>query len=100
MAVTEKCDVYSFGVLAFEVLMGKHPEELISCLQSEAAVKTFHYKNVLDRRLSPPICRNVGDKLASVMKTAVSCSMLANPQSRPTMPSVTKLLEMQVYADD
>ncbi|KAK9019255.1 hypothetical protein V6N11_053781 [Hibiscus sabdariffa] len=29
MVVTEKCDVYSFGVLALEILMGKHPGELL-----------------------------------------------------------------------
>ncbi|THG11015.1 MDIS1-interacting receptor like kinase 2-like [Camellia sinensis] len=34
MGVIEKCDVYSFGVLALEVLMGSHPGELISSLKS------------------------------------------------------------------
>ncbi|KAF6141749.1 hypothetical protein GIB67_027927 [Kingdonia uniflora] len=34
MRVTEKCDVYSFGVLALEVLMGKHHAEFISSLTS------------------------------------------------------------------
>nr|GMC82454.1 MDIS1-interacting receptor like kinase 2-like [Ipomoea batatas] len=29
MEVTEKCDVYSFGILALEVIMGKHPGDLI-----------------------------------------------------------------------
>ncbi|TYI08770.1 hypothetical protein ES332_A09G024400v1 [Gossypium tomentosum] len=28
MVVTEKCDVYSFGVLALEILMGKHPGDI------------------------------------------------------------------------
>ncbi|KAH7858318.1 hypothetical protein Vadar_022355 [Vaccinium darrowii] len=36
MAVTEKCDVYSFGVLTLEILMGSHPGELISNLCSSA----------------------------------------------------------------
>ncbi|XP_061994885.1 MDIS1-interacting receptor like kinase 2-like [Rosa rugosa] len=29
MAVTEKCDVYGFGVVALEIIMGRHPGELI-----------------------------------------------------------------------
>ncbi len=34
MVATEKCDVYSFSVLVFDVLMGKHPGELITDLHS------------------------------------------------------------------
>ena len=34
MAVTEKCDIDSFGVLIIEVLMVKHPGELITNLHS------------------------------------------------------------------
>ncbi|PON61565.1 Tyrosine-protein kinase, partial [Parasponia andersonii] len=32
MKVTEKCDVYSFGVLTLEVMMGKQPGDFISSL--------------------------------------------------------------------
>ncbi|KAJ6952920.1 hypothetical protein NC653_041915 [Populus alba x Populus x berolinensis] len=35
MKVTEKCDVYSFGVVTMEVMMGRHPGDLISTLSSE-----------------------------------------------------------------
>ncbi|CAH1413982.1 unnamed protein product [Lactuca virosa] len=28
MVATERCDVYSFGIVALEVIMGKHPGEL------------------------------------------------------------------------
>ncbi|XP_028758646.1 MDIS1-interacting receptor like kinase 2-like [Neltuma alba] len=44
--VTEKCDVYSFGVLALEIIMGKHPRDLImSCFSStsSSATPTTHY---------------------------------------------------------
>ncbi|KAJ4850321.1 hypothetical protein Tsubulata_005838, partial [Turnera subulata] len=34
MKVDEKSDVYSFGVVTLEIIMGKHPEELISSLSS------------------------------------------------------------------
>ncbi|KAK9930096.1 hypothetical protein M0R45_027153 [Rubus argutus] len=34
MEVNEKCDVYSFGVLALETIMGRHPGDLISSLSS------------------------------------------------------------------
>ena len=38
MEVNEKCDVYNFGVLALEVIMGKHPGELISFLSSLSTI--------------------------------------------------------------
>ena len=78
MAVTEKCDVYSFGVLALEVVMGKHPEELLSCIQS-GNVRRIEYKNVLDRRLSPPGSDKIGDKLGLIVELGVSC-LIANPE--------------------
>lgn len=93
MVVTLKCDVYSFGVLALEVVMGKHPGELISGLHS-GAVQRLKYKDVLDPRLSPPANYNVGAELASIVNIAVSC-LNEDPQSRPTMRSVAKFLETQ-----
>lgn len=47
MEVTEKCDAYSFAVLALEVLMGKHPGDLIFAFQSSTG-KNILLKDVLD----------------------------------------------------
>ena len=98
MAVTEKCDVYSFGVLALEVLMGKHPGELISCLNS-GSDQSIQCNDVLDPRIVLPTRQETADKLALAMDIAISCLAL-NPESRPTMQSVAKQLEMQVHTDN
>ncbi|KAL4594550.1 hypothetical protein ACB092_12G026900 [Castanea dentata] len=94
MAVTEKCDVYSFGVLVLEVLMGKHPGELITNLNSPTSTSA-PLKDVLDDRLSPPKSLKIADELALVQNLALFC-LRANPQSRPTMCSVCRQLEKQV----
>ncbi|KAF6167186.1 hypothetical protein GIB67_029824 [Kingdonia uniflora] len=56
MRVTEKCDMYSFGIFMLEVLIGIHPGELISSLTSSSSPKGQNVllKDILDRCLSPP----------------------------------------------
>ena len=93
MVVTEKCDVYSFGVLTLEVVMGKHPGEFIFSLNSNS-VRSINYEELLDPRLSPPTCQDVADKLAAAMGLANSC-LAVNPEYRPTMRSVAGLFEMR-----
>nr|XP_048325535.1 MDIS1-interacting receptor like kinase 2-like isoform X2 [Ziziphus jujuba var. spinosa] len=92
MVVTEKCDVYSFGVLALEVLMGKHPGELIFSLHYSSSVESMHHKDVLDPRLPPPATQDVDDKLDLIMRVAISC-LSPNPDARPTMRTASELLE-------
>lgn len=97
MVVTEKCDVYSFGVLALEIVMGKHPGEEITRLQNSADVgRDIRYEDLLDHRLSPPATRDIADKLALIMELANSC-LSADPQSRPTMSTVAKLIERKAF---
>lgn len=92
MAVTEKCDVFSFGVLAFEILTGKHPGDLVSYIQTSNDRK-MDFKEMLDPRLpSPP--KNVLKELVLVGNMALSC-LQTNPQSRPTMRSIAQMLEME-----
>ncbi|THG05590.1 hypothetical protein TEA_011699 [Camellia sinensis var. sinensis] len=89
MEVNEKCDVYSFGVLALEVIMGKHPGDLISFLSSSSSSSStstaqgIFLKDVLDQRLLPP--RNqMAEQVVVVAKLAFAC-LHTTPLSRPTM---------------
>nr|POE92907.1 isoform 2 of probable leucine-rich repeat receptor-like protein kinase [Quercus suber] len=55
MKVSEKCDVYSFGVVTLEVLIGRHPGDLISSLLLSSFASSAHdvlLEDVLDERLA------------------------------------------------
>jgi len=95
MEVTEKCDVFSFGVLCLEIIMGKHPGDLISSLLSSSSAAITHnllLVDVIDQRPSHPHESVVGDVIL-VSNLAFSC-LSENPSSRPTMDQVSKTLMM------
>ncbi|KAK1354103.1 putative leucine-rich repeat receptor-like protein kinase [Heracleum sosnowskyi] len=52
MVVTEKCDVYSFGVVVLEVLMGRHPGDLLSTFTNQKSTDNRMMNDILDKRLS------------------------------------------------
>ena len=94
-----KTDFFSFGVVTLEVLMGRHPGDLISYLSSlslspsSPSSSTSYFsllKDVLDPRLSPPTDQVVED-VVFAMKLAFAC-LHANPKSRPTMRQVSQAL--------
>lgn len=89
MMVTEKCDVYNFGVVALEVIMGAHPAELILSLSARIGQKTL-LKDVLDRRLPTPI-GEMEKEMASAVMLALAC-IRADAKSRPTMRCVSQEL--------
>ena len=105
MQVNEKCDVFSFGVVTLETLMGRHPGDLISflsspfssfspsCSSSSATVNHLQLKDLLDQRLPPPR-KQTAAEVVSIVKLASLC-LHANPQSRPSMQQVSKELSTQ-----
>ncbi|XP_052287638.1 MDIS1-interacting receptor like kinase 2-like isoform X5 [Citrus sinensis] len=92
MKVTEKCDVYSFGVLALEVIKGKHPGDFISLISSSSLNLNIALDEILDPRLPIP-SHNVQEKLISFVEVAISC-LDESPESRPTMQKVSQLLKI------
>ncbi|RVW27708.1 MDIS1-interacting receptor like kinase 2 [Vitis vinifera] len=101
MKVDNKTDVYSFGVVTLEVIMGKHPGELISSLLSSASSSSSSpstvdrrlLNDVMDQRPSPPV-NQVAEEVVAVVKLAFAC-LRVNPQSRPTMQQVGRALSTQ-----
>ncbi|CAL5387471.1 unnamed protein product [Camellia sinensis] len=88
MVVTEKSDAYSFGVVALETIMGRHPGELLSSLESLSA-QNIMLINVLDPRLPPPTNPIVVGSIVLVARMAIAC-LCSEPRSRPTMLRVSQ----------
>ena len=91
MRVTEKCDVYSFGIVTLEVLLGIHPGDLLSSLSSTTC-QTILLKDVLDNRLSLPTSQ-VATTIVEAVILALRC-LDTNPQNRPTMQNVAQRLSV------
>ncbi|KAL3739771.1 hypothetical protein ACJRO7_021101 [Eucalyptus globulus] len=95
---TEKCDVYSFGVIALETIMGKHPGDHVSgeCSSSTQTKSLTLLKDVLDQRLLPSrLCLQDAQDVVSIAKLAFAC-LQADPRLRPTMAQVSRELRIQV----
>lgn len=107
MEINEKCDVYSFGVLTLEVIMGKHPGDFVLSLLSassssfSASQSTTHHdislKDIMDPRLPFPTNKQVAEKMVLVAKLALLC-VDPNPQLRPTMRQISdQFLKQRPY---
>ena len=97
MEVDEKCDIYSFGVITLEIVMGKHPGDLISLLSlpfASSSTSTPHdvlLKDVLDQRLAHP-SNEVAKEVVMVTKIALAC-LHTNSQYRPTMQQIYQKIQ-------
>ncbi|VAH00122.1 unnamed protein product [Triticum turgidum subsp. durum] len=90
--VTEKCDVYSFGLVVLELVMGKHPRDLLdgSLASGEEAMLV---KDILDQRPTTPTTTEE-KSLALLVNLAFSC-LESSPQARPTMQKAYQMLIQQ-----
>ncbi|KAF5933542.1 hypothetical protein HYC85_029713 [Camellia sinensis] len=88
MVVTKKCDAYSFGAVALETIMGRHPGELLSSLASQSNPNVMLI-DVLDPRLPPPTDPVVVGNIVLVAMMAFAC-VHSKPRSRPTMQCVSQ----------
>ncbi|XP_057737394.1 MDIS1-interacting receptor like kinase 2-like [Arachis stenosperma] len=93
MVVTEKLDVFSFGVLALEVISGKHPGDVVLHLKASSE-SNINMIEVLDPRLSHPTNEHILKELTTIANISLSC-LQTSPQSRPTMRSIARLLPIE-----
>ncbi|KAK4851889.1 hypothetical protein QYF36_019193 [Acer negundo] len=84
MVVTEKYDIYSFGVVVLEALMGRHPGELVSLLDQNVMLI-----DILDPRMSPPADQMVMQGIVLASTIAFAC-LRSEPKLRPTMNRVSQ----------
>ncbi|PHT39591.1 hypothetical protein CQW23_18445 [Capsicum baccatum] len=92
------CDVYSSGVLALEIIKGKHLGEYITVLANSSTMDHHvQLSDFLDERLPYPEDR-VNELLVFIIKIASSC-LVETQKSRPTMQFIShKLSSMDAYA--
>jgi len=91
MEVNEKRDVYSFGVLALEILFGEYPGDFVTSLSSSSNIidLTLDIPSLmakLDQRLPYPLA-NIAEEIVLTLRMANAC-LTQRPSYRPTMEQV------------
>lgn len=94
--ITEKCDVYGFGILILEVVTGKRPVEymeddvIVLCDMVRGALEEGRIEECIDGRLQGnfPV-----EEAIPVVKLGLICASQV-PSNRPDMEEVIKILEL------
>lgn len=96
MKVTEKCDIYSYGVVLLELLTGKTP---VQPIEQGGDLVTWVKKHIREHSLTSEILderleldeKGTVEHMIIVLKIALLCTNL-NPSERPTMREVILML--------
>ncbi|XP_057979363.1 probable LRR receptor-like serine/threonine-protein kinase IRK [Malania oleifera] len=94
--ITEKCDVYGFGVLVLEVVTGKRPVEymeddvVVLCDMVRAALEDGRVEECVDEKLQGKF---PAEEAIPVMKLGLICTSHV-PSNRPEMGEVVNILEL------
>ncbi|XWS74511.1 hypothetical protein CRYUN_Cryun01aG0004200 [Craigia yunnanensis] len=94
--ITEKCDVYGFGVLVLEVVTGKRPVEymeddvVVLCDMVRGALEEGRVEECVDGRLHGKF---PAEEAIPVMKLGLICTSQV-PSNRPDMGEVVNILEL------
>lgn len=94
--ITEKCDVYGFGVLVLEIVTGKRPVEymeddvVVLCDMVRGALEEGKVEECIDERLQGKF---PAEEAIPVMKLGLICTSQV-PSNRPDMGEVVNILEL------
>ncbi|XP_057474307.1 probable LRR receptor-like serine/threonine-protein kinase IRK [Actinidia eriantha] len=94
--ITDKCDVYGFGVLVLEVVTGKRPVEyteddvVVLCDMVREALEQGKAEDCVDARMQGKF---PADEAIPVIKLGLICTSQV-PSNRPDMGEVVNILEL------
>ncbi|KAL9247819.1 hypothetical protein vseg_021207 [Gypsophila vaccaria] len=94
--ITEKCDIYGFGVLVLEVVTGKRPVEymdddvVVLCDMVRGALEEGKVEECIDERLQGMF---PAEEAIPVIKLGLICTSQV-PSNRPDMREVVNILEL------
>ncbi|KAJ9567066.1 hypothetical protein OSB04_003032 [Centaurea solstitialis] len=101
--LSDKADVYSFGVLALEIVSGKNNTSYIArdnyiCLLDWACQlgRSKNYEELFDERLGSKINK---EEAETMVKVAILCTN-GSPSIRPMMSEVVNMLEGRTYVPE